>query len=246
MAGMKLLQVLVLLVAAAGAACNSKDSTPGSPSETVTALAISPATDFLKLKATERFTVNASLGGGTTRAVTPRWSSDTASVATVDSGGLVTAVATGSATIIADYEGLRATRLIQVLPDYAGRWTGDFVVESCSVSGSFLPQWCTQIRTLPALPARLDLVQTRSAISGSWTLQEDATGPITGNVAANGVLALQGNVIRGGITTTISSWESLTTDNLSMSGSFTLTWRASGLSGSATTRVTLRNFQKRP
>ncbi len=243
---MRLLKVIVLLVAAAGAACNSKDSSPGAPSETVTEITISPATDFLKLKATERFTATARLGGGATRAVTPRWSSDTTAVATVDSGGLVTAVGIGSSTIVADYEGLRATRLIQVLPDYAGRWTGDFVVASCSVTGGFQAQWCRQIQALPALPARLDLVQTRSAVSGSWTLQEDATGTVTGNIATDGTLALEGNVFRGGVTTTISSWESKTTDNLSMSGSFTLTWRASGLPGSATTRVTLRNFQKRP
>ncbi len=246
MAGMRPFHVVLLIALAAGAACNSKDSSPSGPSQTVTALTLSPATDFLKLKATERFAATARLGDGTTREVTARWSSDAVAVATVDSGGLVTAAGIGSATIIADYEGLRATRLLQVLPDYAGRWAGDFVVESCSVTGSFLPQWCAQIRALPALPARLDLVQTRSAVSGSWTLQEDATGTITGNIASNGTLTLQGSVFRGGVTTTISSWESLTTDNQSMSGAFTLTWRASGLSGSAATRVRLRNFQKRP
>ena len=241
---MKQLHILVLLAAAAAAACNSKDSGPSSPSETVTEITISPATDFLKLKATERFTATARLGGGTTREVTPRWSSDTISVATIDSGGLVTAVGIGSATIVADYEALRATRLIQVLPDYAGRWTGQFVVTSCSVTGSFQAQWCRQIQASPPFPARLDLVQTRSAVSGTWTLQDEATGSVTGNIAADGRLTLEGSVFLGGITTTISSWESLSTDNQSMSGTFTLTWRATGVSGSATTRVTLQNFRR--
>ncbi|MBP7568729.1 MAG: Ig-like domain-containing protein [Acidobacteria bacterium] len=242
---MKPLQVLVLLAAAAFAACNSKPSTPASPSETVTGLTISPATDFLKLKATERFTATARLGDGNTRDVTARWSSDAVHIATVDGGGLVTAVGVGSATIVADYEGQRATRLIQVLPDYAGRWAGEFVVGECSVSGAFQAQWCQQIRASSPFPARLDLVQTRNAISGSWTLQEDATSTVTGTVESNGTLRLQGSVHRGDVTTTISSWESTTADNAVMTGGFTLTWKA-GLPGQATTEVTLRNFRKRP
>jgi hypothetical protein len=164
----------------------------------------------------------------------------------VDANGLVTAVGVGSATITADYEGMRATRLIQVLPDYAGRWVGEFVVRDCAVSGGFRAEWCEQILAAPAFPARLDLVQTRTAISGTWTLQEDTTGPVTGNVSATppGTLTLEGSVTRGGITTTISSWETVTTDNQAMTGDFTLTWTTRGVPGNARTVVTLRNFRR--
>jgi hypothetical protein len=51
-------------------------------------------------------------------------------------------------------------------------------------------------------------------------------------------------VFRGNLTITISSWDSVTTDNQTMTGTFTLTWTAAGVSGSARTGVSLRGFER--
>lgn len=92
-------------------------------------------------------------------------------------------------------------------------------------------------------PARLDLVQTRDVLSGTWTLQEDSTGTVQGTVSSDGRLALTGETFRAGVTISISisSWDSLTADNLTMTGQFTLTWTAAG--GAARTQVELRDFR---
>ena len=236
-----LLRAVLLATVAALAACDSKDSNPTTPSPTVSSVSISPATDFLKLKAQERFTLTAQLSTGATEQVTATWGSDNTAVATVDSGGLVTAVGVGAATISAEYQGRRATRSIRVLPDYAGLWVGDFFVASCEVQPPLPGSFCNPIlRT--TFPARLDIVQTSNVVSGTWTLQEDATGTVTGDILDNGHLRLTGSVFLGGVTTSISDWDSVTSDNQTMTGGFTLNWSAAG--GAARTRVELRNFRR--
>lgn len=235
----KLLVALALLPGLAS--CGKGDATsPTSPAATVVELTISPTTDFLKLKGTERFVANARLSSGAIEAVVPTWRSD-ASAVTVDGSGLATAAGIGTATITATYQDRSATRAIRVLPDYAGRWVGTFFVTSCQVEGGFRAEWCGPVLGA-SFPARLDIVQTRDVVSGTWTLQEDSTGTIVGTIAGSGELSLTGTVFQGGVSITISSWQSMTTENTTMTGRFTLTWAAPG--GSARTEVELRNFRR--
>jgi hypothetical protein len=230
----------VLLLAAASAACESGDGPgPTAPSTNIVSVSITPPTDFLKLKAQERLVLNAQLTTGVTQQVTAGWSSDNNAVATVDSGGLVTAVGIGTVNITADYQGRKATRNIRVLPDYHGLWGGDFFVTSCTGPSAI----CGTIRG-PSFPATLEIVQTVSVVSAKWTLQGDATGNVTGTIGTDGHLSLDGTFFLGPISMDIATWDSLTNDNVAMTGGFTLDW--SGAPGaSAVTVVELRNFRRR-
>lgn len=231
--------IFTLVLASLVAAACDKSST--APSITVSSLVVSPATDLLKIGGTEKFSVTATLSSGAVQGVTPAWTTDNPSVATVDSSGVATGVGAGQATITASYQGKSSSLLIRVVPDYAGRWAGTWAMKSCSVQGGFRADWCNTVQG--SFPARLELLQTRDYVSGTWTLQE-STGNVQGTVAANGHLNLTGTTLQSGVTVTIGSWDSMTTDNRTMTGSFTLTWTVPNVSGSGQTGVDLQSFTK--
>jgi hypothetical protein len=231
---------IIMLGALLGAAGCGKDSS-SSPSATVSKLTLSPTIDYMMLKATEKFSLTATLSTGVTEAVTPTWSSDTQGVATVDSAGTVTGVGAGQATIIATYQGQTATELIRVIPNYEGTWSGTWAVTNCTVSGRFPSSWCNGVRG--SFPATLKLLQAKDVVSGTWTLQE-ANGNVQGTVANDGTLNLTGSSLQSGVTIKISSWSTRTTDNISKAGTFVLTWTISGVSGSGQTTVSLQSFTK--
>jgi hypothetical protein len=108
--------------------CGGGEGGPATPTApTVTGLAIAPATDLLKINQSETFTATATMSNGSTVAVTAAWRSDNPAVATVDANGRVTGIASGETAISAESNGVRAPpRTMRVLPDYQGRWGGDW------------------------------------------------------------------------------------------------------------------------
>lgn len=104
------------------AACSSKteSTTPNQPTTptapTVTSVAVTGTNSFTEKNATAQLTATATLSNGTTenRTSTATWASDNAAVATVSPAGLVTAIATGDATVSATISGVRGTRAIGV------------------------------------------------------------------------------------------------------------------------------------
>jgi len=232
--------VLVVLAAAAFAAC--EQSSPAEPTKTVSSLSMSPGTDWIKIKAAEKFTVTALYSTGAAEVVTPAWSSDAATVATVDAAGTVTGVAAGLATIAAAFQGQSATRTLRVIPDYAGRWAGNWAVTSCAVQGDFIANWCAPVNN-GSFPATLDILQTKDVVSATWVFQE-ATGNHPGSIATAGPLSLTGSSFQSGVRIEIASWQTVTSDNRAMTGTFTLRWTTDGRSGSAQTVIDLRNFTK--
>lgn len=216
---------------------------PATPAASVTALSLSPATDLIKLKATETFSATATYTTGASEAVSATWTSDNPSVAAVSAAGTVTGMGPGQAIITAAYQGQTVTRTVRVVPDYGGTWAGTWAVTSCQVQGGFRAAWCASVQNA-ALPATLTLIQTRDVLSGTWVLQE-STGTVQGTIATSGVLGLTGSSLQSGVTITIKSWQSISTDNQSMTGTFALTWTIAGQAGSAETGVELRGFTKR-
>jgi hypothetical protein len=240
---MKRLTVLLFIALVGGlfviAACGKSDS---APSPTVSNLSLSPATDWVKIKGTEHFSVTALYSTGASESVSPAWTSNNTGVATVDSAGLVTGVAAGQATVVATYQSKTAMRDIRVIPDYAGRWAGSWSVTSCATTGALPASWCNSVQGA-SLPATLQVLQTKDQVSAAWTLQE-SNGTAQGSIAGDGKLTLSGSSLQSGVTIEIVSWQTVTTDNQQMTGTFTLKWTPTGVNGSAQTVVVLQNFRK--
>ena len=105
------------------------------------------------------------MGGGAIR-----WGSDNPGVATVDpASGLVTGVGNGRVTVWAENEGGRTTRLLRVLPLFAGIWRGGYVVEDCQAEGSFVADgFCgSSVRLGQRFEIQMIFFQTGERIHGA-------------------------------------------------------------------------------
>ena len=220
-----------------------------SPSATVTSLGISPGTDTLKLRASESFTANATMSNGTTNVVTATWRSDNTSVATIDSTGRATGVASGRATITAEYQGLSANRTLRVVPDYQGTWRGFLSMRSCSATGDWqLADVCGDLTAGDQDTLSLTLSQQSANVSGTIDIGGFA-GPITGTIADNGSLSLTGlyNTSYDGFPVQIgvSDWQTMSSDNSRMTGRFVFTVRSQpALSGDVRVETDLVDVNK--
>ncbi len=83
-------------------------TTPGVTSITVT------GEDLLLVGKSQAFGATANTGAP----VAVRWGSDAPGVASVSPAGIVTALGTGTATIFADANGVRGTKLVRTVPDF--------------------------------------------------------------------------------------------------------------------------------
>ena len=104
----------------ASAACSKSESSsnPSQPSTpvTVSSVAVTGTNSFTEKNATAQLTATATLSNGTTenRTSTATWASDNTNVAAVSGAGVVTANATGDASISATVSGVRGTRAVSV------------------------------------------------------------------------------------------------------------------------------------
>src|SRR5262245_11193238 len=106
-------QIAIVLALAVAVGCGKDEPPIAGPSPTPTGLSIATATDVMKIKGTETVTASGTYSDGSTRPVQATWGTDNAAVATMDSSGRAGGVASGQATIFAESQGLRATRLLR-------------------------------------------------------------------------------------------------------------------------------------
>ena len=220
-------------------ACGGGDGGPSltTHSAVPTALVITSSTDLLKINQSATFTLMATMSDGSSGTVAGTWRSDSPAVATVDSNGRVMGAGSGETAISAESNGLRAApRTIRVLPDYQGRWSGDWRVGGCTTDGDWArTDICREVPVGMVLPFALALTQDRDTAAGNVTL-DDVVGPVLGSIRTGGQLGVTGafNVTDEGITidVTVTDWETTTTDNQRMTGRFALAFRAASLQGS--------------
>jgi len=174
-----------LLICATVLTAASCGSSPAAP--TVKVIAVQSSSGQLFLGVVEAFSAQETLSDGTTRAVTTgTWSSDAPAVASVDSTGRVTGKASGTATIIVDADGVRGTKLIRVLPNFGGSWSGGIFYGSCSSSG-----WspgCSTIDDTLGHVVTMVFTQTGDSVTGT-IVTPFITSSMSGTVAADGTLS---------------------------------------------------------
>lgn len=229
--------VLVLGLVSCGGSDGERPPTSPTPTPTATGLTISSPTDLLKINQSETFVLTAAMSDGSTRTVAGAWRSDSPAVAAVDSNGRVTGAGSGETAISAESNGLRAApRTVRVLPDYQGRWSGDWRLAGCTTDGDWTrSDICRDVPVGTLLPFGLTLTQDRETATGTVTL-DDVVGPVHGSIRPAGHLGVGGTftLTDEGITidVTVTDWETTTTDNQRMTGRFVLVFRASTLQGS--------------
>lgn len=230
--------VPLLALPIVSASCGGGDGGGTAPTPTtVSALAITSSSDLLKINQSGTLTATATMSNGSTMTVTATWRSDNPAVATVDGNGRVTGIGSGESAISAEFNGVRATpRTIRVLPDYQGRWTGDWRVAGCTVDGDWArTDICREIPVDSISPFALALTQERDTAAGNVAL-DDVQGPVQGPIRLDGQLNVSGafTVTDQGVVidVAVADWETTTTDNQRMTGRFGLVFRAAGLQGS--------------
>jgi hypothetical protein len=193
-------------------------------------VAITASVDHLKARDTYTFVATAAHSDGTNAPVT-QWSSDNTQVATVDStSGKVTAVAPGKATIIADHDGARATKLLHAVPDYQGGWEGDYVVTACSETGDFAG-FCQDFPVNDVLPIMVQLTQTGDAAQGTVMFGEL---PATARGTFDDTVALpldEATITVEGLSIRVSSAKFTVDGTDRLQGTFRTTWTYPGATG---------------
>jgi hypothetical protein len=204
MGPVKGIAAVVLMALAAG--CHGKN--PGAPSESpaqsaaiATGLFIN-GVDAVLTGSVTSYAVTATLSDGTTRTVTPAWTSSNPGVGSVDGSGRLDGRAHGSTTLTASYLGRDVSKTVNVVNNYGGTWTGQYIIRACDDSGDLKDHdggWCqSRVPVGTVWSIRLVLSQTASDLSeigGTLGLADvDVQDKITGVVTADGRLSLTGTL----------------------------------------------------
>jgi hypothetical protein len=154
--------ILVVVLACTLAGCDSS-SAKLSTAPSVAALssvAVNGSTDFTSIGQTVQLTATATFSDGATQNVsaTATWQALSAG-ATVTSGGLVTAVTSGTVTIMATYQGKSGLAVVRISPTTPSRSSMSATIDGASWVASYV--WATKIGANSAFPSgRLNILGT--------------------------------------------------------------------------------------
>jgi hypothetical protein len=224
-----------LLTACGGG--SSAPTTPTSPTAPTDPITITSQSDQLLIGVSETFTAS---GLGTASS----WSSDS-SAATVEAGtGRVTGNASGEATIAVDSGGRRGTKLIRVLPNYQGTWSGSYRVTECSQTEQMArANFCgNSFEPTTVLPMSMTNTQTRDAVTSRLalgTIAGDGSGP----VRSDGTLLLEGTV-RSGDLSIDTNWNLQSAQAGRITGSANHILRSRTLTGEVRMSVNVRDLNR--
>jgi hypothetical protein len=198
----------VLMTTALVTACGEKANpvAPNPPAAPTVASLIISGTDYVLTDATTAYTATATLSDGSTRTVTPSWSSSAVNIAAVDNAGQLDGRAHGSTTLTAVHDGRTASKTVQVVNNYGGSWSGRYIIRACRDSGIFRDgiyggsyvdvPWCQALNGIGSEAVfAFTLVQTGASYREiRATFGFDHSGTISGSVTADGRLSLEGTL----------------------------------------------------
>ena len=207
---------------------------PTKPTPTPVSVTITPGDDFILIGETVQFSASVSLSDGSSATQSGTWGSDAATVAAVDATGKVTALAWGKATIYVDVQNHRGTRLVTVMPNFKGEWHGGIVLDRCRQNGDFATgDFCSAAEVGASDTIELHVTQSRTTLLGTIDLG-GYSSDLNGTVADNGTMNLTAAIPaeEGGLLT-IKTWAARSDTPGTMTGTFTIEWSATGVTGTA-------------
>jgi Big-like domain-containing protein len=237
-------------IACAWACGGSSSSTPTTPSQasppTVTAVAVTGGGNLTAAGQTSQLTATATFSDGSTQNVTASatWQSSNASAAPVSAGGVVTAVAAGSATVTATYQGKAGTISVTISLTTSTRSSMSAVIDGVAWNAVVVT---TVKTTIPSPPGTILGLGGTNGFTGNYIMIAlgipAAVGTYTLGPTSIGTAGLQipnarsqwvAGVLGGGGTITVSSVTAT-----SASGTFSLTMAAErGTAATGTKTVT--------
>ena len=165
------------------------------------------------------------MSDGQTGQVLGRWQTSAPAVATVSFDGVVSAIGAGDVTISAEHQTHRAEQNVRVLPDYAGDWIGAYRVTNCSDRGDW-DGLCDDEDAEDVWLLELTFEQTDADVRGSVGAYAELPVPVAGSIGATGRLGVSGNTEYEEddveFDLDVLNWDSVTTNNRAMSGTFVL------------------------
>jgi hypothetical protein len=237
------LGMIGLLVVTGGCGGGNNGSTPPpiAPSGTVVSITVSSGGSSVYLGGVETFTATATLStGGTQSLLVGTWSTSSAAIATVDSAtGKVTGVANGTVTISLDYQGVRGSKSVRVVPFYAGNWAGSYIVSGCTQAQGFSDtNQCSNFPIGRSLQYGLQLAQAFDVVSGTTNIGLIGMSGDTETIQPDGSLNLTTNAFAG-TTTIVASWTLISQSAGVLGGTLSQHWTDSVITGSMDITATL-------
>ena len=248
--------LLPIVVAACGG-----DSSPSAPSPVAQSAPATPTVTTLRIEGPDAvrtgfssdYIASATLSNGTTQTVMPAWSSNDPAIAAVDGNGRVSGQTHGVVTLTAMHQGVSATKVIPIVANYGGQWSGRFVMRACDQSGVFTAiAYCQNLGGVGAIgPIALSLTQggnDRAQLSGTISFGGSLTGNVAGNVTSDGrmVIGASFNVVSSGVTFTfrVGGWESRLSGASGMTGRWADNLTAVNVPGNAYTENELQTMTR--
>ena len=186
------LSAAIAAISAANCGGSSSSTAPPAPtpSGTIVSIAVNSSGPTLFLGSAETFTAVATYTSGETQTLAGGiWSSDAAAVAVVDSAGRVTSVTNGDVTISVEYQGMRASKHIRVLPNYGGTWVGNYIIVSCTQTEGLADQnLCGTFTVGQAFQYHLLFTQTADVVTGSTAIGLLGSTTVSATIGADGSL----------------------------------------------------------
>jgi hypothetical protein len=204
--------IALLVMTAWGCGGGGGDSTPAPTPVTLT-LSGPESPYFIG----SNYTFTASVQGAT-------WGNDAPSIVTINNGTM-TGLASGNVTIWADARGQRATKLLRVMPNYGGSWSGSYTVASCVETGQIAAVHFCRDEFRPGRPLRAyaNITQNNANVSATMSLGDTDLRAANGVISMGGDLHLAASKTEDGVTLN-TTWDltSKTAGQLKGSVNFTI------------------------
>ena len=232
----------LMLASAVLAGCNNGggNGNPAGPSTTIVSITID-GSGFLSRGATQSFTATAMTSGGGTQPVTSgTWGSDAAGVVDITPGGQATAVSLGLATVFVDFQGVRGTLLIRVVPSFAGEYLGMYTVTACAATGDWVAvDACGDTFSIGSLlPLAFLFAQTGATLTGQTALGSIISPSFTATVRDDGGVTIDVVANFSGILFT-ETWELRADEPGSITGTIRVVISEPSLAGNTTLEGTI-------